>query len=135
MHQHHRPLNVFAESFAPNYSNKSTHSKCSQSLIMSYFKSSVSTNNSNNNKSSALCNEIDDAINVLEYEMLLHMAQLDKVELNENSIDDFFLRVADVQLKINNIRKKCAPNNSFVNLSTLPMYYNNMRSIVNKRNI
>jgi len=96
----------------------------------------VSTNNNNNSQqNSTLCNEINDEINVLEYEMLLHMAQLDKVELNENSIDNFFLRIADVQLKINNIRKKCSPNNNFVNLSTLPMYYNNMRSIVNKRNI
>lgn len=76
--------------------------------------------------------------------MLLHMSELETVELSDEVIDTFVQQINDLINKTQQLRsnineiqtqKNQEEYNNFVDIISLPIFYDNARSVINKRNI
>lgn len=133
-----------------NGSNNSyMQNRHSQSLITKYFGRQLGADHQTKSR-------VNIEWNILESEMLLQMIHLDNVEWNDENVDTFLKNIEQLQSKMNidrvNTERICAAKNvsrqkqpafrnvdeldgNFADVSLLPIYYNNVRCITNKRNI
>lgn len=127
-----------------------TQKSRSQSLITTYF----GRNHQLDADSETLASEhfeteqniIDETeIDLLHLQMQICMDELNAAVLSDEAVELFFDKIEVLQSRINAVHTSNAtiePTveiktnlNSFMDLSSLPIYYNNVRCITNKRNI